>query len=471
MAGTQTFHILTFGCKVNQYETEALREAWLAAGALETDDPASADVLCVNTCAVTSQAVADARRAVRRLRREAPAARLVLTGCAAAKVVEEAENGPLAGTGVAGTTCVAGTTGVAGTSGAAVWIVEPARKHELLALFAAGNTPSPQTAPSSAGIDPLKAESSAVFPPFSISGFRRSRPVLKVQDGCTQGCAYCIVPLARGPSRSRDPQDALAELRRLLQAGFREIMISGINLRQYSAKKHGCANFWELLAFLDNALAPEWAGRARLRLSSVDPAQLDAQGLETLAATRLVCPHIHLSLQSGSAAVLRRMGRPHYSPQSVLDAVAHVARIWPVFALGADVLTGFPGETEAEAEENLAVVRALPLTYAHVFPYSERPGTRAASLPQSVAPEDRRNRAARVRGVVSAKRRAFLESCVGTTCLVALEPEGHGVNELYVSCRPRQNAQTVPAGASGELFPARVTAVEKGGLVVTGLTR
>lgn len=441
----KAFHFVTFGCKVNQYETQALREAWLAAGAVETDEPALADVLCVNSCAVTSQAVADVRRAVRRLRREAPEAEIVVTGCAAAKILHNAtadspESAPL----VDMPELSQNTR-----------LIEPAHKADLLTLFA--------TSPRHDG----QETSQKSFPPFQISGFRRTRPVVKVQDGCTQGCAYCIVPLTRGPSRSRDPQETLAELRRLLTAGFREIMLSGINLRQYSVKAYGCADFWDLLTVVHRELAPEWAGRARLRLSSVDPAQLDAKGLETLAAcsqsgNSLLCPHVHLSLQSGSAAVLRRMGRPHYSPEAVLDAADELTRIWPVFALGADILCGFPGETSAEADENLAVTKALPLTYAHVFPYSERPGTRAATLPHAVAPEERRLRASRVRGVVAAKRRAFLEARVGNLCRVALEPEGHGVNEWYVPCRPH----TLPDTLSAELQRARVIAVEKGGLVV-----
>lgn len=439
----KTFYLVTFGCKVNQYETQALREAWLAAGCVETDNPAQANILCVNSCAVTSQAVADARRAVRRLRREAPHAEIVVTGCAAAKVLENAslvtapnpQNLPNISEIMHG-----------------IKLVEPSRKSELLNLFAQ---------PAAMSSQPPVAESKD-YPPFQISGFRRTRPVVKVQDGCTQGCAYCIVPLTRGPHRSRDPQDALAELRRLLNTGFREIMLSGINLRQYTVDAQGCKDFWDLLAYVDRELAPRWAGRARLRLSSVDPAQLNTKGLDTLAACTLLCPHVHLSLQSGSASVLQRMGRPHYTPEAVLTASEGLQKIWPVLALGADILCGFPGETTAEADENLAVVTALPLTYAHVFPYSERPGTRAATLPHAVPVEERRQRAAQVRGVVSAKRRAFLKARVGNLCHVALEPEGHGVNEWYVPCRPH----VAPESPSHELQRARVVAIEKDGFIV-----
>lgn len=445
---SRTFHLLTFGCKVNQYETQSLREAWLAAGAVETDSPALADVVCINTCAVTTQAVSDARKAVRRIRREAPQARLLLTGCAAARVTEDDRER-------------AGLLALPGIEA----VYDPASKPDLLRLF---------DQPAATGQPACKAAESGAYPPFAISDFRRSRPVLKVQDGCTQGCAYCIVPLTRGPSRSRAPGASLAELRRLLDAGFREIMISGINLRQYGHRTEDGSreNFWDLLHLLDSSLAPEWAGRARLRLSSIDPAQLDARALDVLADTRLVCPHLHLSLQSGSLTVLRRMGRGHYTPEQVLAGVDSLARVWPAgdrpgMALGADLISGFPGETDAEHAETLALIRALPLTYAHVFPYSERPGTRAAAMSDPVAGDVRRTRAAALRGVISAKRRVFLENLVGADCSVAMEPEGHGVNEYYVPCRPESpmglgNPQDVGRG----LVPVTVVGTEKGGLLV-----
>ena len=163
--------------------------------------------------------------------------------------------------------------------------------------------------------------------------------MVKVQDGCSQGCAYCIIPLTRGPARSRSVDDILAETRRLLEAGYREIMISGVNLRQFHADGQDGRNFWTLLRRMDAEFSPEWQGRARFRLSSLDPAQVtDEACLETLEGCRMVCPHLHLSLQSGSMAVLHRMGRSPYSPQSVAEAVEKMRRFWPVMGLGADIL-------------------------------------------------------------------------------------------------------------------------------------
>lgn len=428
------FFLLTFGCKVNQYETQAVREAWLRCGGTETDDPARADVAVLNTCAVTANAVTDARQAVRRLRRAAPALRIVVAGCAA----DVARDDLLALPGV-------------------VAVLAPARKAELLdpvRFFAhigerIGGTPGacgglkgdePQPSAPHGG-DGAGAATRAAFPPFSITGFRRARPVLKVQDGCSRACAYCIVPLTRGPSRSRAARDCLDEARRLLLAGYREIMLSGINLGQYRDAQGGVGDFWDLLARLDRALSPEWAGAARLRISSVDPAQLDERALQVLGEARMVCPHLHLSLQSGSPEVLRAMRRPPFAPDRLVETVERLARVagrGGRFGLGADILMGFPGETEAQVEETLALVRALPLTYAHVFPYSARPGTAAAGFAEQTPQPLRRERAARVRALIEAKRQAFWQAALEAAC-VRVAPEGDGspkgVDECYVPCR------------------------------------
>ncbi len=372
------FHITTLGCKINQYESQALREAWQGQGFSETHDPAEAELVLLNTCAVTANAVRDLRQALRRLQREAPQARLLVTGCAAALL--EAELGTLPDQ---------------------VQVVPQADKARLL---------RPLEAPVA---EPEPA------PPFAlrISSYDRARAVLKVQDGCSHGCSYCIVPLTRGPSRSRAPEEVLAEARRLLQGGLRELVLSGVNLRQY---RHEGWDFWDLLQALDRELAPDWHGVARLRLSSLEPAQLTPRGLEVLAASRLLCPHLHLSLQSGSPGVLARMNRRHYGPAEVVAGVAGLQSFWPRFGLGADILVGFPGESEAEFAQTLDLVRALPLSYAHVFPYSRRPGTRAADLAEQLPRPLRKERAAVLRALVAQKRGAFLRELAATPELLVL---------------------------------------------------
>ena len=210
---------------------------------------------------------------------------------------------------------------------------------------------------------------------------------------------------------------------------------------------------------------PEWESRARLRLSSLEPAQLDAEGLETLESCRLLCPHLHLSLQSGSPAVLRRMGREHYSPDSILDAVRRLRTFWPVFGLGADILMGFPGESEAETRETLDMVERLPLTYAHVFPWSSRPGTAAAAMPDALPRAERQEHAARVRALMANKHEAFLrEQSALPGFVFAGDGDGGsgGINEYYAPCR-LEDGVTGPEGH--ELLAVRPVGVADGRVV------
>lgn len=440
------FFLATFGCKVSQYESQALREHWTRLGGKETDDAARADVLLIASCAVTAEAVADARQTARKWGREVPAGRIIVTGCAAS-----AAPGDFALPGVAA-------------------VVPQARKAELLRLHpldlgtekgGSAFAPPSKKAPD-ALLRPGNRPAGREFPPFRIEGFRRARPVLKVQDGCSHGCSYCIVPLTRGPSRSRPPAEVVEEARRLLNAGYREIMVSGINLRQYRADG---LRFWGLLRLLQRELGSGWKGRARLRLSSLEPAQLDAEGLESLEACHLLCPHLHLSLQSGSPAVLRRMGREHYSPDHILDAVRHLRNFWPVFGLGADILMGFPGESEAETRETLAMVERLPLTYAHVFPWSSRPGTRAAALPDALPKAERQDHAARVRALVAGKHEAFLRE-MGALPVFFFAGDGDGghggINEYYAPCRLEDGTR----GPEGHTLAAVHPVGREGGRVV-----
>jgi MiaB-like tRNA modifying enzyme len=400
-----TFYTATLGCKINQYETRSIAEAWAGNQAREVDSPMDADLILVNSCAVTANAVADLRQAVRRFNRDNPAARIVITGCAAQVMPDELAQLP----------------GV-------VRVVSQADKPELLSGPEGGST----------GEKPR-------FAPFSISGYDRARAVVKVQDGCSHFCTYCIVPLTRGRSVSRPVDEVVDEVGRLLAAGFREMILSGINLRHFGRDLDGKPDFWDLVDRLEKTFALDWAGRARLRISSVEPGQLDDKALDVLSASRMVCPQLHLSLQSGDRDVLKAMGRGHYSPQSAVEFMDRLRAAWPVMGLGADLITGFPGETEARFENTLALCRELPLTYGHVFPYSERPGTRAVDLPDPVDVPVRKERAARLRELVNGKKRAFLKELLDQPHLDVLvqDARGRGVSQYYAACRfatPPENA-------------------------------
>ena len=475
------FYLVTFGCKVNQYETQSLREAWLAQGGVECSAPAEADVVCVNSCAITSKGERDARNAVFRLRREAPSSRLILTGCAARLF---ADYKPRPG---------------------AIWaapdmLVPQEEKSRLLhgpwadldgegVIQSAGMPDATTPAPTVAASTPAQAEAQAsnqAFPPFQISAFKRARPVLKVQDGCAHRCTYCIVPSTRGKPRSRPVDEIVSEARRLLQAGHAEIMVSGINLGQYG-RGTDTGDFWKLLRTLDAALAPEFAGQARLRISSLEPGQLDQQGLDALLACRMLCPHLHISLQHGSQTVLKRMGRGHYTPAMLEHAVSALASHWPIMGLGADIIAGFPGETEDDMRQLLELIDRLPMSYAHVFPYSRRPGRFDGQIPHSLKLE----RAARLREAVGRKQQVFLaeqlklprmlvaadnpQAFADSATDVAPTPESagktkknsvKGVNEYYAACSIRLPAQGKRPGADAGLLPARPVALTEKGLVV-----
>ncbi|PKN42928.1 MAG: tRNA (N6-isopentenyl adenosine(37)-C2)-methylthiotransferase MiaB [Deltaproteobacteria bacterium HGW-Deltaproteobacteria-18] len=386
----QLFFLTTQGCKVNQYESQAIRETLVADGLMETHDPSLADLVLINSCAVTERAVLDLAKLVRSLSSNSPKPWIVVAGCA----------------------------------------VE-ADRERILAMDAVDEIISQKDKTRLGSAD----QAQAPFPTPAISGYNRARGVIKVQDGCSHGCTYCIIPSTRGRSVSRPPAEVIGEAERLLEAGIREISLCGINLRHYGRDLPSNEDFWDLLAAVDRALSPRWAGRARLRLGSLEPGDLNAKALSTLAQSRLMTPHLHVSLQSGSPEVLRRMGRGHYGPEQIFDFLHDLRKIWPVFGLGADLIAGFPGETQAHADETLEVVRRLPLSYAHVFPYSERPGTPAALFKNSVPGHIRRERAKALRREVARKREDFLLELLKLPVMdVAMEDGGTGMNEFYVEC-------------------------------------
>lgn len=418
-----TFQIITYGCKVNQYESQAIREYWQSLGAEEISGKGeSPDLVLLASCAVTAQGVADARQMVRKLQRDMPRAKVIVTGCAASAEPQDFGFGNVLA-------CISQT---------AKWNLLHHHPLRLPAVF---------------------AEKNSEYPDFSIKGFARSRPVLKIQDGCSHFCSYCIIPFTRGKARSRPVRESLAELRRLFEAGFREVMISGINLRQFGGDG---MNFWGFLREAEKEFGAEWKGRARLRLSSLEPAQLNDEGLETLAQSSLVCPHLHLSLQSGSPSVLARMGREHYSPESMAEQIGKIKSFWDTFAFGADILMGFPGETEEEVRETLQMVEMLPFTYAHVFPFSVRKGTKAEFLPGQLEKHVKQEHAQKVRAKVEEKKECFLQAMLEKkTMRLSLDAgTDEGWNEFYVACRMENAPNT------HELLTVEPIGAEKGVLRV-----
>lgn len=392
------FWLQTLGCKVNQYEARALAETFAAQGLVPAAGPAEADLVVLLSCAVTARAEAEGRRLARNLVRQArPGARVVATGCAAA---------------------------VSPQAFAALGAVPVSDKAALARAPRSAASPAHRPA--------------ALFPDLALAGFNRARALLKIQDGCSHGCTFCIVPTARGASVSRPLADALAEARRLLDAGHQELGLTGINLGHFGADLRPATTFWQLVAALEEDLVASHGPAFRLRLGSLDPAMLTAEGLDVLGRSRQVCRHLHISLQSADPAILAAMNRRPDDAAAVSSFVDNISMKWPVMGLGLDLLTGFPGESEAAFAATATCLEALPVSYAHVFPYSRRPGTPAAALPGQLPGPVKAERAKALRRIAEAKSARFLERLSREAALVvALERAGPaaGTCDQYVDCR------------------------------------
>ncbi len=376
--------LTTLGCRVNQVDSLEIAGALEARGFRPVAPDEAADVVVVNTCTVTARADVSDRQAIRRAVRQHPGARVVVTGC-------WAQTDPDAAAAVDGVDLVVGNA-------------EKPRLPELIErLLEAPPGPARRRV---SDIRTVRALAPTATP--AATGPGRSRAFVKAQDGCQHRCAFCIVPLARGASRSREPRAVLAEIRRLAEAGYRDVTLTGVDLGHYGAD---LAPRTTLAALLRSVV--DVPGLRFLRLSSVLPAYFTDELIEIVAGSPVVAPHLHVPLQSGSDAVLRRMRRP-YTPAMYRRLVERLATAIPGLGLGADVIVGFPGENEADFAATRAMVEALPFTYLHVFPYSDRAGTEAASLGGRVAPDRTAARARELRGLGADKSLAFRRRLVGS---------------------------------------------------------
>jgi threonylcarbamoyladenosine tRNA methylthiotransferase MtaB len=364
-------YLHTFGCKANQYDSEVVRQGLVDAGVAVVDRPDAADLAVVNSCTVTHVGEAKLRGLVRRLARTRPGIRTVVMGCAAAL-----DDGT-----------IAALPGVAGVVGGA----DPGA-----VLGALGITPSVSAAP--------------------LRRFGRgSRAWLKIQDGCDEHCTFCATTLARGPNRSRLPGDLVAEAR-LLGRHAAEIVLTGVHIGTYGRDRSGGTGLGALVETLIAAIPA-----VRFRLSSIEATEVDDR-LARLLTERpdALAPHLHAPLQSGSDRLLKRMGRHWYTAASYRRRLEAIAARCPVLGLGADVIVGFPGETDADHRATAAVLADLPFTYVHVFPYSERPGAAAGRLGPPVAPPVVRERAAALRAAVAQRAARYRQSRHGGTADVVL---------------------------------------------------
>ena len=397
----------TLGCKVNQYETQAMQQLLLARGDTLGEFDGVCDCYIVNTCTVTAVSDKKSRNAIRRARKLNPSAVIGVCGCYAQTAPEEIRK--------------LDVDVLIGTDGRAEFL-------DKMAAAAAEKLRWEHV--EDAGLP-------RAFEQLPSGGLaERTRALLKVEDGCNNFCTYCIIPYARGRVRSLPLENAVAEARKLAAEGYREIVVNGIEISSWGWEWHDGSCLRQLLAALCAAVPS-----VRIRLGSLEPRTIDEEFCKTLSGFENLCPQFHLSLQSGSDSVLRRMHRK-YDSARYLQSVELLHRYFPGCAVTTDLIVGFPGETEEEFEASLALIRRCALSKVHIFPYSRREGTPAAKMPDQVPKAVKEARASRAAAVAAELEDAFHTSLIGTEQPVLFEqPEngfyaGHAPNYAKVYTAP-----------------------------------
>src|ERR1700754_4731805 len=381
--------VVTFGCRLNAFESEAVR--------LEAERAGLADAIVINSCAVTNEAVAQARQSIRRLKRERPGARIVVTGCAAQTQAQMFAD-------------MAEVDRVVGNDDkmrGEAW-------RDARTAFGAGIVSD-----KIAVTDIMSVKEMA---PHRVDGFQRGLPrvFVQVQNGCDHRCTFCIIPFGRGNSRSVPMGAVVEQVRALVERGHAEIVLTGVDLTSYGADLPGAPKLGQLTKQILRHV-PELK---RLRISSIDSIEADADLLDVIADDARLMPHLHLSLQSGDDMILKRMKRRHLRSDAIVFC-DQVRRLRPDIVFGADIIAGFPTETEEMFSRSLDLVEQCGLTFLHVFPYSPRPGTPAARMPQ-VEGGLIKQRAGRLRAAGDTALRRRLESEIGQTREILIESDGQG---------------------------------------------
>jgi threonylcarbamoyladenosine tRNA methylthiotransferase MtaB len=417
------FFVQNFGCRATQADGAAL-ESLLAAKGLESAGArASADLVILNTCTVTAAADDDVRQTVRRVHRENPEARILVTGCYAQRAPDE----------------LAAMPGVE-------WVVGNSHKTQIADLV----TSAPYHG--NIHVGDIFAAHDFLSAPVEDAAGDRTRPNLKIQDGCNNRCSFCIIPFVRGRSRSAPAAQVVEQVRNLARR-YREVVLSGINLGRWGREPGSRMRLADLVRMLLAETAIE-----RLRLSSVEPMDFSDDLLHLMASSPRIARHVHAPLQSGSDRVLRRMHRK-YRPRHYADRIHKARALMPDAAIGADVMAGFPGETDVEFEESRAFIAALPFTYLHVFTYSERPGTPAAESPDQVPVRVRKERNRILRELAAAKNLEFRRRMVGRRLsVVTLNESGTALSGNYLKVELARPSE-----------PNRIVDVEIGGVTEGGL--
>jgi len=411
-----TFHFLNFGCRASQADGASLKKQLLDAGLREVERAEHSRVAVLNTCTVTADADAEVRQVIRRIHRANPQCRILVTGCYAQRAPEE----------------IACLEGVA-------WVVGNSHKHTVAKVLSASGMGMPSLRSGQALPMSPHGRDARATPLVQISGSSpegvggqsetevavgeiseefhfapvfpddRTRPTLKVQDGCNARCSFCIIPAVRGASRSLAPDTVIEQVHELERGGFKEIVLSGINLGGYGRDLERRITF---LGLLERIL--EESHIARIRISSIEPMDVSPALIRLVAQEPRMAQHFHIPLQSGCDRILRLMNRRYWARQYA-ERISAIREQIPNCGIGADVMDGFPGETDEDHASSVRFIESLPLTYVHVFPYSARPMTAAASEPDQVNGRVARDRGWEIRHLVAAKHRAFLAAQVGRT--------------------------------------------------------
>lgn len=392
----ERFWVKNFGCRASQADGAVIEAGLVSQGLAAAGELGEADLVVLNTCTVTAAADDEARQTVRRIHREHPNARILVTGCYAQRAPNEIA-------------ALEGVSLVVGNS-------HKVRIPELDSHHYHGQIE----------IGDIFAQTDFLSAPVADAAGDRTRPNLKIQDGCNNRCSFCIIPFVRGRSRSATPDQVLAQVR-ALAARYREVVLSGINLGRWGRDLDGRMRLPDLVRRVLKETSIE-----RLRLSSVEPMDFSDDLLGLMAGSPRIAKHVHAPLQSGSDTVLRRMHRK-YRPRHYADRIVKARALMPDCAVGADVMTGFPGETDQEFEESFAFIESLPFTYLHVFTYSERPGTPAAEAPSQVPIPVRKQRTRALRDLAARKNLEFRKTMIRRTLsVVTLDGGRAAVSDNYL---------------------------------------
>lgn len=418
------FYIHTLGCKVNQYESQIIHENLIREGFSYNGDKTFSDIVIINSCTVTSVSDSKAVKLLHRVRRENPAAIIVLTGCLPQAFPKDPR--------FADADIILGNRSRN--------IIVPAINEYLQKGEKIIRITDHQT--------------NDVFEPMKASDFNmRTRAFVKIEDGCNRFCSYCIIPYARGRVRSKPIDDLKEELKSLAQHGYKEVVLIGINLSAYG-QEFGL----DLADAIETACNTE--GIERVRLGSLEPERMDKKTINRISKMKKLCPQFHLSLQSGCNETLKRMNR-HYSAEEYMEIVSNLRNAFENPSITTDIMVGFPGETEKEFKDSLNFAETVAFAKAHVFPYSRRPGTVADKAPDQIDGEIKEKRAKIMGDTVEKLREEFLQGQLGKTEQVLFERKKNGVYEGYT-----KNYTPVfvysDDDLSGKIYDVKLTAVEKG---------